>query len=155
VPKIGFTASRLNDGTVLVTGGSYDDVVGFAELYDLVAGGFVTNGSMTSPRFWHTATLLKDGRILIAGGAINGRWRNPATSSAEIYAPPSFGPAILRQPSSQTIKSGKTAVFTVAVVGVPPPTYQWLYDGVALQGETNATLVVENADSAATGPYRV
>jgi N-acetylneuraminic acid mutarotase len=65
----GHTATRLNDGTVLVVGG-YDDFgpVRSSELYDPAT----TSWSITAPpetaRGFHTATHLTDGRVLVTGG---------------------------------------------------------------------------------------
>ena len=73
----GFTATLLNDGRVLVIGGSEAS----AELYDPSAGKFISAGTMSTPRAGHTATLLADGRILIAGGSYG---REP---SAELFDP--------------------------------------------------------------------
>ena len=77
----GFTATLLNDGRVLVTGGFDGQVTARAELYDPSAGKFISAGTMSTPRAGHTATLLADGRILIAGGSYG---REP---SAELFEP--------------------------------------------------------------------
>jgi hypothetical protein len=75
------TATLLNSGKVLVTGGT--DVNGrtlaTAELYDPVARTFSATGSMQVARSSHTATLLNDGRVLVTGGG----------STSEIYDPTS------------------------------------------------------------------
>ena len=64
------TATLLQDGRVLISGGTDDagNVVASAELYDPKSGTFRPTGSMTTSRTTQTATLLRDGRVLIAGG---------------------------------------------------------------------------------------
>jgi hypothetical protein len=82
----GHTATLLQDGRVLVTGGA-DLSDGYAnlrtaELYDPSTGKFTPTGSMEVGRAEQTATLLKDGRVLIAGGT-----NSIGLASAEIYDP--------------------------------------------------------------------
>ncbi len=90
----GHTATLLNNGKVLVTGGN-DMVftpsrflvpIGSAELYDPSSGTFTATGSMTTARSGHTATLLPDGKVLIAGG---GGYPDDhgSMAEAEIYDP--------------------------------------------------------------------
>jgi hypothetical protein len=86
------TATLLEDGTVLITGGvnSSDLSDATAEIYDPATGGFTRVGDMadTLGRFAHTASLLKDGRVLITGG-VQGEQSgfNGSTQSAELYDP--------------------------------------------------------------------
>ncbi len=72
------TATLLNDGRVLITGGVtyggqkpsgdyYTKVLDDAEIWDPVAGTF-TVVAMNEFRAGHTANLLPDGRVLIVGG---------------------------------------------------------------------------------------
>jgi|SRR5208282_4080200 len=61
-PRLHHAASRLGDGSVLISGGQVDSggtVTPTAELYDPMTGMFVTTGTMASPRAGHTATLLQ------------------------------------------------------------------------------------------------
>lgn len=65
------TATRLDDGRVLVVGGfnSRIGTLDSAELYDPATGLFTASGgSLTVPRELYTATPLPDGRVLLAGG---------------------------------------------------------------------------------------
>ncbi len=79
-PRLGHRATRLADGTVLITGGG----VGTAERYDPSTGIFTNLGNMFHGlRNSHTSTLLSDGRVLIAGGHAGG----PSLGSAEIFNP--------------------------------------------------------------------
>jgi alpha-tubulin suppressor-like RCC1 family protein len=74
VGRHGHTATLLQSGLVLITGGGDDR----AELYDPATGAFRFTGQMSESRSGHSATLLPDGTVLVAGGT---------TSSAEIYHP--------------------------------------------------------------------
>ena len=63
------TSTLLQDGTVLVAGGT-DGSVGLAgaELYDPAADRWTALPGMASVRELATATLLPSGRVLVAGG---------------------------------------------------------------------------------------
>jgi Galactose oxidase, central domain len=97
-PRMGFTATELNNGKVLIAGGldDRDDVLDTAELYDPVARKFAAVANpMSDRRAFQTATLLLSGKVLIAGGATN--LTGDTTNSADIYDPASnsFAPATL------------------------------------------------------------
>src|SRR5712691_11605403 len=85
------TATLLNDGRVLITGGScYPNsgcnAGGTAEIYDPGTGFFQFAGFMSTPRTQsHTATLLNNGKVLIAGGFFVLSGFQPP--SAELYDP--------------------------------------------------------------------
>ena len=82
IPRSGHTATLLNTGKVLVTGGPDAS----AELYDPATGLFTDTGSMTEARVNHSATLLNVadhtlanyGKVLIVGSV---------DASAELYDP--------------------------------------------------------------------
>lgn len=97
VGRAAHTATLLNDGKVLISGG-YNFLEGnnhsinlkSTELYDPKKGKFALASNMNYARSFHTATLLKDGRILFVGG--NGGYdsksmNNLTTKTAEIYDP--------------------------------------------------------------------
>ena len=79
-----FTATLLNNGTVLVAGGS--STLKTAYIFDPAgnggAGAFTATGSLTITRQLHTATLLSSGNVLIVAGDTGG---STLTGSAEIY----------------------------------------------------------------------
>ncbi|CAF5045847.1 unnamed protein product, partial [Rotaria sp. Silwood1] len=58
-PREYHTATLLNSGKVLVTGGEgYTGYMAKCEIYDPSTGQWHTAASMTTPRAFHTATLL-------------------------------------------------------------------------------------------------
>jgi uncharacterized protein YjdB len=82
------TATLLNDGTVLIAGGSSASgltTLNSAEIYDPVAGTFtLLPSTLNTARVGHTATLLSNGQVLIVGGY------DPTTgiiADSELYDP--------------------------------------------------------------------
>jgi Galactose oxidase, central domain/Kelch motif len=83
------TATKLNDGNVLVVGGWLVQgpiVVGMrdAEVYQSETNIFSRVGRTNVPRLTNTATLLSDGEVLIAGGIAD---KAQVTASVEFYSP--------------------------------------------------------------------
>ncbi len=72
VPRFDASSTLLNNGKVLVTGGSTCNLPGCptqsAEIYDPVANTFSVLSNMNVARFNHTATLLTNGDVVVAGG---------------------------------------------------------------------------------------
>jgi hypothetical protein len=101
IARTGHTATLLNNGIVLVTGGVNPGLGSdrTAEIYNPATGSFTLVGDMSdvNGRTQHTASLLGDGRVLIAGGA-RGNLNDFGffdARTAEIYDPAtqSFSPA--------------------------------------------------------------
>jgi len=94
-PRIGYTATVLPSGKVLIAGGQsaapgVGSTISFtAELYDPANGSFSLTGNMTNARFGHTATLLKSGEVLVAGGVTSFITPPFLTLTAELYSPAS------------------------------------------------------------------
>ena len=75
------TASLLNNGSVLVAGGTniFGDISG-AELFDPTSNTWMDAGSMSTTHIYHTSTLLQDGTVVIVGG-------DPTRLVTELYNP--------------------------------------------------------------------
>ena len=75
-----YTSTVLNNGMVLITGGTGSSgTLASAELYNPNTGLFSLTGSMHFARSGHTATLLNNGMVMIAGGT--------TSANAELYDP--------------------------------------------------------------------
>ena len=64
-------------------------------------------------------------------------------------------PTIVVAPENQTIVEGGAAAFTALPGGSMPTSYQWMRDGTALDGATQATLTISDAQPTAAGRYAV
>ncbi|HXD32420.1 MAG TPA: kelch repeat-containing protein [Pyrinomonadaceae bacterium] len=94
--RFGHTATLLNDGRVLITGGREKEgsILNSAELYDPKTQQFSETGPMSTKRVGHTATLLPNGKVLITGGSTE-EFFVGSLASAELFDPASgtFTPA--------------------------------------------------------------
>jgi hypothetical protein len=86
-PRTSGTATLLNNGDVLITGGedASGNPVATTELFNPTTGMFSPTGSMSVARAGHTATLLTSGAVLVAGG-VSSFGANPTfTATAELF----------------------------------------------------------------------
>lgn len=87
--RAGHTATALQDGRVLITGGGGGDLL-FpqgeveCELFDPLTRTFSPTAPLGEPRTTHTATRLQDGRVLLVGGADSA---GVVSDTCEIYDP--------------------------------------------------------------------
>lgn len=75
---------------------------------------------------------------------------NPNNAASRLIAP-----FITTPPQPQTAAAGGSATFTVAADGTAPLSYQWRFNGVAVTGGTNASLVLGNVQLSLAGEYSV
>jgi hypothetical protein len=88
--------------------------------------------------------------------AVFDRALNAGEIGAQFFSTVAQAPIILSQPTGTTnIFEGQTLRLTVSATGSPPLTYQWTYFGTAIPGQTNATLVITNAQTTDSGSYGV
>ena len=74
VARTNATATLLDDGRVLVTGGRTGaslDSTATAEVFNPATNTFTATGSMSTARARHVAERLEDGRVVVVGGASN------------------------------------------------------------------------------------
>jgi hypothetical protein len=64
-------------------------------------------------------------------------------------------PRITSQPKNQYVPLGCDATFTVCAGGTKPLSYQWWKDGLALNGQTNLSLMLTNVQISDFGSYSV
>ena len=84
----GFTATRLQDGNVLIAGrttASNPGSQGVCEIYSVAQKKFLATGALVRTRNSHTATLLPTGRVLFVGG--NGAETASGQALTEVFIP--------------------------------------------------------------------
>jgi hypothetical protein len=107
--RYGATATRLNDGRVLIVGGTGNSGSGLmttAELYDPATCRFQAGGFLPSARPGFTATLLLDGRVLIVGGY-------DTTGGHTIASALLYDPATGTFTETGSLKTGRSAHYAV------------------------------------------
>jgi hypothetical protein len=62
---------------------------------------------------------------------------------------------IITQPASEIEVAGADASFQVSAAGIPPLSYQWMFDGMPLAGATDAVLNLTNVQTTQAGSYGV
>lgn len=71
-------------------------------------------------------------RGFIFSGALLALASGCSSGSGEAVTPAPTAPVLETQPTSQTVAAGQTATFSVSATGTPPLTYQWFWNGMAL-----------------------
>ncbi|MES2692600.1 MAG: immunoglobulin domain-containing protein, partial [Verrucomicrobiota bacterium] len=96
--------------------------------------------------------LLDDGKILLADPlmSVGGVRRAGLVRFMDAAMP-----VLATQPLAQAVFAGEAATFSATVSGPGPFTYQWLKNGAAIPGATNASFTVENVGAGAIGSYSV
>ena len=83
--RSGHTATLLNDGKVIVTGGQNIGDLSSCEIYDPATNQWSSAGSLLHARSFHSAVLLSDDRVLVSGGVTPDS--TLGTRYCEIYNP--------------------------------------------------------------------
>jgi hypothetical protein len=128
-PRVGFTATLLRNGKVLIAGGFVEGKASAsAELYDPAKGTFTITGTMLSPHAGHSATLLLNGKVLIVGSTQSLIGNRYPLAGAELYDPdtgrfsiPGLEPTPRElQPRAVLLKSGDVLIISAHEYGVHP-----------------------------------
>jgi hypothetical protein len=121
VPRSGHTATLLNTGNVLVTGGAQNNTNPPAELYDPMTGAFAETGSMSENRAGHTATLLavaavpNFGKVLIVGSVdTTAELYDPATGTFKATGSVTHART---SPTATLLQTGSAMLGSVLIVG--------------------------------------
>ena len=126
-PRVPYGVVRVNDGRVLVAGGTTTgkQVLASAEIYDPRMGQFTSTGSLLSARRKHAGAILVDGTVLIMGGTTS------ASDSVVLNSTESFDPAQGHFQPAPPMRSARykfTAVFldngSLLVAGGSPETVE-------------------------------
>jgi len=64
-------------------------------------------------------------------------------------------PGILAQPMAQSAVIGSPLVLSVDVASVTPVSFQWFFDGSAIEGATNSVLILPEVSESSAGSYKV
>jgi hypothetical protein len=88
-PRSAHSATLLQDGRVLITGGINLSILSSVEIFNPGTLTFTLTGSLSTPRFATSANLLPCGVVLVAGGIIIAGFPPTSSATAELYAPDS------------------------------------------------------------------
>jgi uncharacterized delta-60 repeat protein len=149
-------------GNVYVTGQSYSSENG----YDFATIKYDANGNRIWVARYDGLDHLADGAGVIrldgAGNLYVAGWSQSSSSGYDyalvkyVLQPDTEGlPLIIAPPLNQIVLQGEATVFSVTANTPEAVAYQWLFNGVALAGATNAVLEVTNIQLAQTGGYSV
>jgi len=149
-----WTAPSTGIATFRTIGTSFDTVLAVStgtslpSLVTLVAND--DDGGFYSSVVQFNATAGTAYNIAVAGyaGAV-GRYNLMWT----VQAVPGGVPILVTSPSSQTLQAGTNTTLAVSASGTAL-NYQWFFNGNALSGATNSSLLISNVAPANVGTYR-
>jgi alpha-tubulin suppressor-like RCC1 family protein len=152
------TFGLRRDGTVMTWMQGNEPVPPY--LSNVVA---LASGGSTAQNYGHDFALIADGTPIGWGNDFAGQLDFPAelTSIVKITCGAAQTVALLNdrspvvtvQPWDRRVNSGTNIAFTAFVVGRPPLTYQWRFNGATIPGATNPTLSLTAVNRGSNGLY--
>ena len=148
---VGRTRSITNGNTALINcfvstniGGWFSDALPVTEFRNWYFG--CTNDTGASVTLSNGIALAaNDPNVTLA-----------SSSTAWLYGwVPQLSPNIIAQPVGQSISAGQSATLNVSATGVPDPSYQWLLNGVPINGATGSSYSIGSAVRTNGGNYSV
>jgi hypothetical protein len=119
--------------------------------YQWSRNGAVISGATASTFVLNNVQVSQAGAYtVIVSNAVGSTFTIPQILT--VVSPP---PVFTTQPSSRNVLGGEAVTLTAVAAGSPAVTYQWTRDGVPLEGQTNASLVLKNVQEVHAGAYRV
>lgn len=155
-----FDMESLDPSTAEITGFvSADDVLQSIKLngvnISFRVGGFDNLHPITIPK----GSAFQEGINTLQFTVLNGgAAANPTGFRAQLTGTavaPGEAPSIVRHPVSREVIEGGTLILGVEAAGSPELTYQWLFEGNALDGATESRLVRTGIGAAGQGAYSV
>jgi probable HAF family extracellular repeat protein len=98
---------------------------------------------------------LMTGRGMNASGQIIGWGMHAGRTNAFLLTPVSAPVMMMSAPSPQIVGPGAQVTLQMQMSASEPLTYQWLHDGMAIPGATNATLTLPAMSMGNAGQYTV
>jgi len=118
-------------------------------------GGYVWTQSATNNLSALPASHLAAGFYAFLSGIAEPSFLVPAGQAYFKNFSVRTGPVIPAQMAPQTAAEGGAVTFTAPGEGTEPITYQWRKNGVAIDGQTNATLTLSSLTGGDSGQYSV
>jgi glucose/arabinose dehydrogenase len=119
-------------------------------------GNWINSISVDSTYTWsHMATNIANYSVCIKTGPDGNLYflsRNNEALYKVTYTPDSV-PSIITDPLSQTISVGSPVTFSATASGLPPLSYQWRKNGVAIPGATNNSYTIPVVIFSDSGDY--
>ena len=133
----GVTAVRLNGSDLLIT----------------APGGFASWAAFTIPEGSPFQAGLNTLEFDVSNGGLDPIGLRVEMTGRAVA--PGEVPSIIAAPTDQEVLIGETVTFTVDAEGAPPLSYQWLFEGEAVENATEATLTLTDAQLDVAGEYSV
>jgi len=128
---------------------------GYAKRVDLFYGTTILATWTNAPYLFQWTDLPPGNYTLTAQVVDNAGLIGVSIPVSFTVVPPPPKPVILVQPASQNVRSGSAAMFSVQAAGPQPIHYQWLYNGVPMNGATNTFLILYNVQPGNAGTNTV
>jgi hypothetical protein len=153
------TANEDWSNAALTVTGTAADNVGVADVYYSLNGSSWTNASTVNEwTNWTANVTLVPGTNTIAAYAVDTSGNVSTTNAVTFfYVTPVVGtpPSISSGPMSQTAIVGSNVTFLVVASGTAPMSYQWLFNGNNLAGQTASNLNLNSVQQNQAGDYAV